>query len=551
MKKKAVGILVHLLLFFLSADNFRSGLDRMPPAHMSWGTAAYAAHQTTGTGITDTSFPTGTGQGTPVRPPKRNQKTVAIFTGAKQTPGDKALYAYLGQLPNVQRIHLSRSPDAFFTHLAKLASDGKKIDSMIILGHGSADIPHIQMAGPEDLVLEHFDLSLIKARIAHISGEAEKAEKNYCQAQAERNFTAALEHAKALTKLLNALRRYRHNLENLQQVRGIMNPDARILLLNCSAAATPGGEEFVKAIGAALMTQGGVIKASRTDINVGQVAADGSGFIDGLWGFTKWTMALLWYGEVTNPGDYYVSPDGYLPRWLSNNWVEFAIAPQTDFRPYDHGVTCYQKTGCTPLPRDKPVGPVQGPLGFSGTVPNNWTGGSNDKGFHFQRQQVSGGGKPKDCVGEAVVNGEVSGLLTPSSAPHTVEEIRSRLEAELADMKRYLSFAGGEVTPYALSGFTGFLMHSRPQFKGGSGSPLSGYRDLTALAAGHGYVTREGKTVEVRYAITSSGCWNQSQRSFQEAEVSAAQAEAASILASLGLQAGGTFTTGAPVAPKP
>lgn len=76
-------------------------------------------------------------------------------------------------------------------------------------------------------------------------------------------------------------------------------------------------------------------------------------------------------------------------------------------------------------------------------APGNWTGGNNDKGFHFKRSEVSGGGKPKDCYGEAKVNAEVYGVLSPSFAPATKEAIKTRLEAEYADMKRYLSFRGG------------------------------------------------------------------------------------------------------------
>jgi hypothetical protein len=520
---------------------------------MSLLSTAIAAPPLSGTGTSVSSDPaiTGTGKGTPVTPPagaKPNLKTVGVFTPQKLTPGDKALYAYLGQIGDIQRILQPKTPDEFCTELAAQVQDGQKIDYLIILGHGT-EHPHIEMRGKEDLTIEHFDPVLIKERITHYSGEAEKTEKLYCEAETAGDRTAAARYRSALEKIMSTINRYRHNLRNLEKVRGIMSPGARILLLNCSAASSPAGEDFVKALGAALLTDGGVIQASKTEIKLGQVAGDQDTFKDGMEGFARWTVALLWHGEITNPGDYYVSPDGHLPRWLSNNWVRFSIPPQRDLRPYDHDVKCYDRIDCLKYqkPEIKPLGPIRpesGTLGFSGTAPGNWTGGKNDKGFHFKRSEVSGGGKPKDCIGEAKVNAEVYGVLNPSFAPGTIEAIKNKLDGEIADMKRYLSFVGGEVAPYVISGYQGYLLQSRPQLKGGTGSQLSGYTDLTVLAAGHGYVTKEGKTVEVTYVVTSGGCWNRLQQAFQEAEVAKAQAEAYAILAGLRLVEGGQFVQG-------
>ena len=68
---------------------------------------------------------------------------IAIFTADTTSTRNKALYSYLGQTRGIKYILTPENPDDFFDDLAQITKDGKKIDFIIILGHGSLKKPHI------------------------------------------------------------------------------------------------------------------------------------------------------------------------------------------------------------------------------------------------------------------------------------------------------------------------------------------------------------------------------------------------------------------------
>ncbi len=71
---------------------------------------------------------------------------------------DWHLYNYLGQVKGIQYVLKAENSQDFFDKLAHITKDGKKIDHLIILGHGSLEKPHITMPGQEDLEVEQFDI---------------------------------------------------------------------------------------------------------------------------------------------------------------------------------------------------------------------------------------------------------------------------------------------------------------------------------------------------------------------------------------------------------
>ncbi|MFN7930200.1 MAG: hypothetical protein U0Y68_20205 [Blastocatellia bacterium] len=94
-------------------------------------------------------------------------------------------------------------------------------------------------------------------------------------------------------------------LEAFDRVENAMAPDAKIRLLNCSAAATPRGEQFVKNLGRILMRKrGGVITASKVDIDL--------------------LRPQFWSSGDRAVGEYGVKGD----------WANFPIAVESEIKPF-------------------------------------------------------------------------------------------------------------------------------------------------------------------------------------------------------------------------
>jgi hypothetical protein len=169
---------------------------------------------------------------------------------------------------------------------------------------------------------------------------------------------------------------------------------------------------------------------------------------------------------------------------------------------------------------------------FSVVVPSIWSGASDARAFHVRRESASGGAIYEMCPYPASVYGEVQGKVDPSFGPRSLDEIRQKLEEEAVEHRKW--GREPEIRPFAIGPFQGFLLETRMRFARGGWSH-SGYRDSGTEALGHGWVTLEGRTFEVSYGIGSGGCWDNSQRPFQESQTLAALREAQAILAALRL----------------
>src|SRR3990172_8546663 len=110
--------------------------------------------------------------------PNDKRVGVAVYAiGRAMTDGEKALKNYLGQEQGINYILVPYDVREFFDQLARITQDGRKINYLIILGHGSADPPHIALRKGEDLRAENFDLEIIKAAIQRSLELIERAKK--------------------------------------------------------------------------------------------------------------------------------------------------------------------------------------------------------------------------------------------------------------------------------------------------------------------------------------------------------------------------------------
>ena len=93
---------------------------------------------------------------------------------------------------------------------------------------------------------------------------------------------------------------YRKEIAVLQQVSKVFTPDAEVLLINCSPAATAAGRKFLFDLSEVLIgTNGGTLVASKQDVVLGEV----QGILDKLQAFYHAGESTRW-GEVFIAGDW-------------------------------------------------------------------------------------------------------------------------------------------------------------------------------------------------------------------------------------------------------
>ncbi|GAB6146036.1 hypothetical protein JCM12294_34760 [Desulfocicer niacini] len=191
-------------------------------------------------------------------------------------------------------------------------------------------------------------------------------------------------------------------------------------------------------------------------------------------------------------------------------------------------------------------------LSFAGSAPNIWKGGNykkdfGERGFYFKRTKAEGGPLDKKwCPGKACINGTVSGKINPSFSPSSEEEILKELKDRVKYHKKWSRVA--EIKPYRIGDFKGYLLTTKLHYSRGYYD--GGYVSSGTSAYGEGWVLKGKETIRVEYLVGGSGCFNNSQRAFQEFQTKAAKSEADSILAGLQLIVNGKFTSTLYTGPK-
>ncbi len=208
-------------------------------------------------GVFETVFPPALAQNAAT-----NDK-VGIAIVPKMTGGDKAeqqLYEAVGAMPEIKKVYTAEDGNDMLNKILALKKTGKQVNFLVLAGHGSRDTPGFKWGSdemiPEDVSLEYQkgQLAIAKAIRAGPPNDKYTPEK--------------------LDKLIQE---HTARIEQLEALSDVMAPDAVVLLINCSAAATGKGRDFVRSLGENLLGEkGGHIFASKTDINIKTKWVDGT-----------------------------------------------------------------------------------------------------------------------------------------------------------------------------------------------------------------------------------------------------------------------------------
>jgi hypothetical protein len=210
---------------------------------------------------------------------------------------ERKLNIVLGQSHQVKYVFNPRTVDEFFDILTKIKKRGQKVNLLVLASHGSAQTPSIKLANGY--------LNRVDVNIFDIQKKIDLYEKK-------------LRHTGALNRReQQSLNKWKRRKRQITQLSGVMSSGARVVLINCSTAATREGEEFVRSLGAVLLgNSGGTIVASRKDVVLE--------YIESWW---QSFMARIYHGTWAQYGDYTVSGDWMyikVPRsYSSSNSLSF------------------------------------------------------------------------------------------------------------------------------------------------------------------------------------------------------------------------------------
>lgn len=190
------------------------------------------------------------------------------------------------------------------------------------------------------------------------------------------------------------------------------------------------------------------------------------------------------------------------------------------------------------------------PLSFSGSTPNIWQGGNDDKGFFFKRKEATATfiDVKEDKKYSASVSGEIWGKFNDSFAPSSKDELLKELNERAKDTKSRFNRRTGiyeakaKVRSITIDDFSGYLLESEV-YGGGGWWTWSSSANAGSTAWAEGWVFKENKTIHIKYRISGGGPTNSSLNSFLLSQTKAGQSEAKGILAGLHLVNNGKFSS--------
>ena len=237
--------------------------------------------------------------------PAKNANEVGVAVLSPQIrpdPVEQKLRLYLGGLPGIDYLLEPHDPDELFRSLVKLTRDGKKIRYLVIAGHGNAKAPSIKFRN-KSLTAGTVDMALAQKRLIDTL-ELNKQENRLYDDPT---------HSEArvdVGRFLDPMREdWRPFHKALDEVSDVMAPEGVVLLLNCSAAATPAGKTMCKNLGQVLLgKRGGSVIASTRDIQIDQ--------------------AYTWFSVLGSPrtGKWVTAGD----IWVSGDWLKMDIPAARD-----------------------------------------------------------------------------------------------------------------------------------------------------------------------------------------------------------------------------
>lgn len=173
---------------------------------------------------------------------------VPFMAGGDQV--EQRIFRTVGELGEVDEMFAIENGKHMLETLGKLRRQGRKLDFLVIAGHGAKNDPGIGFA-KEELLPKHVDLKRAQDELA--KAKAILARPNLTPAQ------------RAIAK--QKVAELQAPVDLLEQVPGVMKPGAVVLLLNCSPLGSEEGTKFVKDLGKLLLSPGGGrIIASKSDV---------------------------------------------------------------------------------------------------------------------------------------------------------------------------------------------------------------------------------------------------------------------------------------------
>ncbi|MDP9226782.1 MAG: hypothetical protein M3P18_23655 [Actinomycetota bacterium] len=203
----------------------------------------------------------------------------------------------VGTMPEVDRMYNINDSTHLFQTLLNIKKSGRQINYLVIAGHGSRDTPGIKFA-KDDMIPEEVDLKWNQDQLAI----AQKLKQNP---------SATSKTPAQVDQIISDLST---RIAFLETASDVMAKDAVVLLINCSAAATPRGQKFVRDFGEALLgKRGGQIIAPKRDIFLNErnslLQRMWTGVLEGTW---------------VQPGDIMVKTGGAF-SFNGHDWLSFPI----------------------------------------------------------------------------------------------------------------------------------------------------------------------------------------------------------------------------------
>ena len=210
---------------------------------------------------------------------------------------EQKLHRVVGAMPEVDRMYNINDSAHLFQTLLNIKRSGKQIDYLVIAGHGSRDTPGIKFA-KDDMIPEEVDLKWNQEQLAVAK-------------RLKQNPGATSKTPAQIDQIISDLST---RIAFLQTASDVMAKDAVVLLINCSAAATPKGQKFVRDFGDVLLgKRGGQIIAPKRDIFLNER----NSLLQQMW-----TGVLE--GEWVQPGDIMVKTGGAF-SFNGHDWLSFPI----------------------------------------------------------------------------------------------------------------------------------------------------------------------------------------------------------------------------------
>jgi tetratricopeptide (TPR) repeat protein len=307
--------------------------------------------------------------GEPPKPPDKgpNELWVGVLAYYRKPDAtEEKLKEYLGGLEGLDYILQPDNPEELFDKLIQTTKGGKKISYLIIAGHGGANSPHISL-GRRALVDRDVDRDEIERELSKTL-KLNELENELYDAPASKHIALRQE----VESLLEKRKDCREKLARLNALRDVMADDGEILLLNCSAAATPGGQSMCRNLGRVLLGRGGgVLVASRNDIEIARMMNPGNSL-----------RSFFRTGRWVSMGE----------TWVLGDWLRMDIEEISE--PYLFGAFHPSALILAKPGKDVQVSPTVDVWPDSGKLRYFWddsAGGTENSSFTIPASQIAGG----------------------------------------------------------------------------------------------------------------------------------------------------------------